>query len=582
MGDADPGIENAKIKKELWDYKAALDAHAIVAITDANGIITYVNDKFCALSQYARHELLGRTHNIVNAGHHPPKFFDNLWATISQGRVWQGEICNRAKDGSHYWVYSTIVPFVGEDGFPEKYISIRADITALKHAEHEAQHLALYDPLTHLPNRRLLLDRLKQVQAASARTGQYFGMLSLDLDGFKQVNDLYGHQQGDQLLQQVGQRLKMRLRATDTAARMGGDEFIVVLQDLGVDDEEAAAALQAIEHKLREAIMRPYDGAGRMHDDAVVTSPSTGGVVACGQKLSGQDLLHYADLALYRAKANGRNCFVLFEEALKAEADRKSSLEYDMRFAIERGEFQLYYQPIVNREQCTIGMEALIRWNHPVRGLVPPGEFIELAEQSGHIIPIGWWVLETAVAQLRRWHTDPDRTAWSLSVNVSAKQLQHPHFADSLLQLIARSGINPSKLCLEITETALLSGLDKKLVDKLCAMRDMGLQFALDDFGTGYSSLIYLKQLPLSRLKIDKSFVQSLLHEHKDQSITRAVLLLAQELNMFVIAEGVETPEQFDYLHPAGCQGFQGYLFGRPTPAAVNVQGSTVCTTASV
>ncbi|MBO1519463.1 putative bifunctional diguanylate cyclase/phosphodiesterase [Oceanisphaera pacifica] len=536
----------------------ALNAHALVAITDARGVIIEVNDNFCNISQYSREELTGQTHRIINSGYHPKAFFKDLWQTIARNEVWSGDICNRAKDGSLYWVQSTMVPLVGKNGKPERYIAIRADITSKKDAEATTRHIALHDALTGLPNRRLMTKRLKSAISIKEQQPGYGALLLMDLDYFKEVNDMLGHDVGDELLQQTALRLSRSVRDTDTVARFGGDEFVIILDNLGVNIDIATSNAKSIGEGVRMAVTDPYHLG---HHQLEVT-PSVGVVLFNNENEDSQELLKQADIALYAAKEAGRNQLLFFEPALQIETIKRTLLAQDLRQAIDKKELVLFYQPIVNAQHQIQGVEALLRWLHPQHGLVTPDTFILLAEEQGLIVPIGEWVLETACKQLAIWQQDPKHKALTMAVNISVRQLNQTNFVDMVKQTLARTGACSKQLMLEITESIFQDNVSSAIA-KMNALREEGIRFSLDDFGTGYSSLTFLKRLPIDNLKIDKSFVDDILDDSRSLAIALALISLAKDLKIQVIAEGIETPEQMKWLQRNGCDFFQGYLFSK-------------------
>jgi len=442
-----------------------------------------------------------------------------------------------------------------------RFIVLSRNVTQRKSSEEEINKLAFYDPLTNLPNRRLMVDRLRQALSISSRSGNFGALQFIDLDNFKTLNDTQGHDMGDLLLQQVAKRLTACMRQGDTVARLGGDEFVVMIEELSEIREEAAAQAETIGEKILAAISVPYKLAGL---DYQIT-PSIGITLYCDHQQSTDELLKQADLAMYQSKSAGRNTLRFFDPAMQAVITTRVKLETDIRQGILKDEFLLYYQPQINREGSIVGAEVLLRWPHPERGMVSPAEFIPLAEETGLILPLGNWVLETACTQLARWAKEPLAQHLTLAVNVSARQFRQPDFVEYILDLISYTGVNPKRLKLELTESLLVNDIEETTL-KMIALKDRGVGFSLDDFGTGYSSLSYLKRLPLDQLKIDQSFVRDLMTDPNDAAIALAVITLGHALGLTVIAEGVETQAQRDHLHRQGCDAYQGYLLGRPMP----------------
>ena len=472
------------------------------------------------------------------------------------------ELQRQAPDGSVVWVSVSGAPVFGAAGNFSGYMGVARNITRQKQAEAEIQRLAFFDELTGLPNRRLLLERLERVAAACERGACHGALLFLDLDNFKNVNDTLGHECGDHLLLQAGQRVVECVRTTDTVARLGGDEFVVILQGLHAREPEAAVEAEVVAQKILRVLNQPYDLQG----SEVHSTPSIGIAMFRSAQPAAQELLQRADLAMYQAKAQGRNAMCFFDPAMQASATARSALEADIRQGLQRGEFLLHYQPVVDVHGVVLGAEALVRWEHPQRGMVYPGDFIALAEHTGLILPLGRQVLQAACEQLVRWSGVPASQSWTVAVNVSTREFRHPDYVQQVLDVVRQTGADPSRLKLELTESLLLHDVEDGIA-KMQVLRTQGVGFSLDDFGTGYSSLSYLKRLPLDQLKIDQGFVRDILTDPNDAAIACTVITLAHSLGLEVVAEGVESQGQRKFLLRNGCQRFQGYLFGRPGPA---------------
>lgn len=553
---------------QVSDLKTALDAHAIVAVTDTQGVILSVNDKFCAISKYTREELIGNTHRVINSKYHPSSYFKNMWRTIKAGDVWSGEICNRAKDGQLYWVNTTIVPFCDFTGKPLRYVAIRADITERKRVEQQVREMAYHDALTGLPNRRLLMERLTSCITHSAKSGHYGALLLLDLDHFKNVNDSLGHDQGDRLLQEVSGRLVQCQRQSDTVARLGGDEFVMLLIDVGQTEAEALVNTGRICEELIQQLSKPF----QLTHASVSTSPSIGAVLFLGEQVEAAELMKRADISMYEAKGDGRKRARFFDPSVQFAFQAQLAIESDLREALVLRQFEIFLQPIVDPSGKTVAQEALLRWRHPVRGLVPPNDFIPILERTGLIISVGQWVIEQACVMLNEWSMNPVRMHWKLAVNVSPKQLQQPSFVDQVSDVLHEYRLDGARLKLEVTESSLHDNL-QEIIDKMLVLRQQNVFFAIDDFGTGYSSLSSLRNLPIQILKIDRSFVRHIDHDEKDAAIARSILSLATSMDLEVVAEGVETESQYMRLKALGCHLFQGYLFGKPQPVDAIQEG---------
>lgn len=466
----------------------------------------------------------------------------------------------QCRDGSSVWTES-VTHYIRNEQGELALMGVTRDIRQRISAQQEIQKLAFYDPLTQLPNRKLLLDRIQHALGASARNLRTGALLFIDLDHFKTLNDTRGHDMGDLLLQQIAQRLQDSVREGDTVARLGGDEFVVMLEDLDENLRRAATEARAIGEKILNTLKRVY-----LLDEVEYHSTASIGITLFnGHGVAVEELLKRADLAMYRVKSAGRNALRFFDPEMQAEVTQRAVLEADLRKALQEKQLLLHYQPQVDSHGRITGAEALVRWQHPRRGLVAPAEFIPLAEDTGLILPLGHWVLETACEQLVAWERQPSASHLTLAVNVSPRQFRRLDFVAQVQEVIKRTGANPEKLKLELTESLLVDDLEDTIA-KMMLLKVQGVGFSLDDFGTGYSSLAYLKRLPLDQLKIDQSFVRDVLTDPNDAAIARTVMALGLNLGLSVIAEGVETEGQREFLASQGCRAYQGFLFSRPLP----------------
>ena len=537
-------------------YEASQDFISINRLSD--GLYLEVNDPLLKALGYERDEMIGHTPTELGIWFNPldrQRFVEILQ---HDSRCLNFEAPFRTKSGNRIWVSASgsIVQLAGVACI----YAVTRDITQRKQDDERINELAFFDQLTGLPNRTLLFDRLRQSMVAGSRNGQHGALLLIDLDNFKTLNDSLGHDMGDLLLKQVAQRLVTCVRSEDTVARLGGDEFVVVLSNLSSIENEAATQTEGIGEKIVSALNQVY----LLNEHTYYCSPSMGVNLFMGQQTDGDTLLKQTDIAMYRAKKEGGNALRFFDSAMETVVVERASLEKGLREAIKQQQFSLYYQAQISGAQL-VGAEVLIRWQHPARGLVSPNEFIPLAEESGLILPLGRWVLVTACQQLAEWGARAEMAHLTVSVNVSANQFRQKDFVEQVLSILDQTGANPFRLKLEVTESMLLSNVDD-VIDKMVSLKAKGVGFSLDDFGTGYSSLSYLKRLPLDQLKIAQPFVRDVLSDENDAAIATTIIALAQSFQLDVIAEGVETEAQRDYLSSVGCHAYQGYFFSRPLP----------------
>ena len=547
--------------EQLRIAAATFETHEAILITDAQSNIIRVNQAFQDITGYSSEEVLGKNPRILSSGRQDKEFYAAMWQQLLNTGSWTGEIWDRRKSGQIYPKWLTISAVKNEQGQTTQYVAIFSDITARKQAEDEIRNLAFYDALTMLPNRRLLLDRFRLALSVSARSHHFGAVLFLDMDKFKTLNDTLGHDYGDLLLIEVAQRIQSCVREADTVARLGGDEFVVLLEEVDANAAEASQKVSLIAEKIRTALTAPY----RLKQHEHHSSPSIGVCLYRGNAESVDTLLKHADLAMYQAKESGRNAVRFFDPAMQQAVETHAALEADLRRAVPDKQLCLYYQIQLDNDHRPLGAEALVRWIHPKRGMVSPAQFIPIAEESSLIFDVGHWVLDTACRQLALWSQREQTRDLVLAVNVSAQQFRKSDFVKNVAAIIHTHQADPAHLKLELTESVILTDV-ADIVAKMHVLKALGIKLSLDDFGTGYSSLSYLKQLPLDQLKIDQSFVRDIATDQNDAVMVRTIIGMAQNFSLNVIAEGVETGAQLEFLKRNGCMAYQGYLFGKPVP----------------
>jgi diguanylate cyclase (GGDEF)-like protein/PAS domain S-box-containing protein len=535
--------------------QAVEQSPAMVMLTDPAGNIEYVNPKFTRTTGYNPEEVLGKNPRILKSGETSPEEYRKLWEIISAGEEWHGEFHNKRKDGTFFWEHASISPVRDENGAISHFLAIKEDITERKSYEEQLQHLATHDDLTGLANRALLQDRLEQSILFARRSGRLVAALLLDLDRFKIINDSLGHSFGDRLLQIAADRLRESVRGADTVARLGGDEFVILLAEVANEEDVGKVA-----KKILDRLTAPF-----IIDDREITVTASLGISIFPR--DGEDeetLIRNADIAMYRAKEE-RNAFCLYTPEMNIVVHEAMEMESDLRRALERGEFLLHYQPKVNLTTGTItGAEALLRWQHPVRGMIAPGMFIPLAEETGLILPIGEWVLKKICEQIKQWQAQ-NLPVVPIAANLSARQFRNDELGEIIRRILHSSDVSADLLELELTESMIMRN-PQSSAETMQRLNDLGVRMALDDFGTGYSSLNYLRRFPVACLKIDRSFICDVAEDPSASAVATSIIAIAHSLGLQAVAEGVETEEQLEFLRRCGCDSYQGYLFCAPLP----------------
>ncbi|MFY0664620.1 MAG: EAL domain-containing protein [Natronospirillum sp.] len=541
----------------------AFHTREAIMITDADKNIVRVNPAFTDITGYQESEVQGMNPKLLSSGKHDSAFYQAMWQTINEKGSWSGELWNKRKSGEVYAEHAVINAVYDLHGKVTHYIASFNDVTARLHAQEKVHQLAYYDPLTGLANRRLILEHIRTAQAAAARTGSYSALLFMDLDYFKRLNDTLGHAKGDLLLQQFAERLQQQLRASDSLARPGGDEFILLARNLDEDKQRAAVQIERLGNKILASVRAPF----QLNDNQYSITVSIGIMLFSTEAKTVDELMTSADLAMYQSKEKGRNQLYFFESDMQARLVARTNLERELTQALQsQEELAVFYQPKINANGAVCGYEALLRWHHPAHGLIYPGDFIALAESTGQIVPLGRWVAQQVIA-LQSANRSAQAPMVPIAINVSPRELLEDDYLHWLINSLQAANIEPQWIELEITESA-VQGSFELIKERLLELNQLGFRLAMDDFGTGYSSLSYLQQLPLDVIKIDQCFVAHIIDRSSDQAIVTAIIAMAKALSMEVVAEGIETPEQYAALKEFGCDKFQGFYWSKPVPWA--------------
>jgi diguanylate cyclase (GGDEF)-like protein/PAS domain S-box-containing protein len=552
-----------EMQAQLLLASAAFQTHDGIMITDANSKIIRINKAFEKITGFSQDEILGKTPKIFRSGRHDFSFYKDMWETLNSSGIWKGEVWNKSKNGNTLPLYATITAVKDENAEISQYVAVYTNISETKKAENEIYKLAFYDDLTGLPNRRLLLDRLNVAQSSSGRSQSYGAILFIDLDNFKSINDKFEHNHANSLLIDVANRLKFSIREADTVARLSGDEFVVMLENLSIDIDDAAQKVAHIAENLLSIIRTPYS----LNETMIHSQASVGISLFLDHNLSADEVIKHSEMAMYQAKEAGRNRVQFFDPQIQDSIETQNVIESDLHLALKYNQLELYYQIQLDKDRFPIGAEALVRWKHPQRGLVSPGEFIPIAEQSSLIIEIGNWVIETVCQQIAIWSKNALTKKLVIAINISPRQFMHPDFVEQLASIVHKYQIDASLLKLELTESVMADDLELIIKKMYILKQVVGVTLSLDDFGTGYSSLSYLKKLPLDQIKIDQSFVRHMTTDYSDAMMVKNIIDLAHNFGFNVIAEGVETEAQLALLKKSGCMSYQGYLFSKPIPS---------------